>query len=217
MVLLTGLGLVADSTLRAGPVENPPTPAKPIAAKPADPAPATVPEDAVFLRRTSLDLRGTLPSLIEMTYFLADSDIKKRKKIVEWMLPEHGKRKASKACQSCHTGVAFTDVDQDGFLDVLITSRKWMDEIYNPNSVTVPGKESINLYADFTKMVTRHRHRHDDADVKPPPALGRQCVLTQRRANQARGRKDAEVEKAAKAQMARPSKSKGRRGSHSEI
>jgi hypothetical protein len=43
-------------------------------------------DDATFLRRLSLDLRGLPPSALETRLFLADSDPKKRKKLVELFL-----------------------------------------------------------------------------------------------------------------------------------
>ena len=68
---------------------------------PADPHQAP-PDDLLFLRRTSLDLRGMPPTRLEIHYFLADTDSKKRTKVVEWMLPEHGKQKTTARCQTCH-------------------------------------------------------------------------------------------------------------------
>jgi RNA polymerase sigma factor (sigma-70 family) len=118
VALLAGLGLVASSSLRANPDEKPAK--EPAPTKSADPHRPPQMDDLTFLRRTSLDLRGTLPSVIEAHYFVADKDAKKRTKIVEWMLPEHGKQKTTAACQSCHTGVVFADLDQDGWLDVFV-------------------------------------------------------------------------------------------------
>ena len=104
LAILAGLGLVAGSTVWAGPDEKPAKPATPASspvAKPADPH-RPPPDDLLFLRRTSLDLRGTLPTRLEAHYFLADTDPRKRTKIVEWMLPEHGKQKVTDHCQRCH-------------------------------------------------------------------------------------------------------------------
>jgi RNA polymerase sigma factor (sigma-70 family) len=201
VVLLAGLGLVADSTLRAGPAENPAIPPRPVPVKSADPKPAPEPEDAVFLRRTSLDLRGTMPSLIEMTYFLADTDSKKRKKIVEWMLPEHGKQKASMACKSCHSGVAFADFDHDGFLDILITNRIGRENI----DVGLPEKFNINHYFEvdrdgFPDIVVGS----DNAEVKTARAAlaAANASLAQWLAHaKLVAGNDAEAEKAAKAQV----------------
>ncbi len=104
LAILAGLGLAAGPSLWAGPDEKPAKPARPVKVeepKPADPH-EPPPDDLVFLRRTSLDLRGTLPSRLEIYYFMADTDPKKRTKIVEWMLPEHGKQKTTAHCAVCH-------------------------------------------------------------------------------------------------------------------
>jgi RNA polymerase sigma factor (sigma-70 family) len=162
VVILAGLGLVAGPSLKAGPEEKALKPAAPVKAdtpKPADPH-KPPPDDLVFLRRTSLELRGTLPTRLEIHYFLSDTDPKKRDKIVEWMLPEHGKRKTTAHCAVCHAvpdgwsglldkphagklfhndghfksppGAALMDFDGDGKLDAYVTGRlKWLDELYD--------------------------------------------------------------------------------------
>jgi RNA polymerase sigma factor (sigma-70 family) len=43
-------------------------------------------DDATWLRRLMLDITGILPTNVEMQYFLADKDVKKRKKVTEWLL-----------------------------------------------------------------------------------------------------------------------------------
>lgn len=119
LLLLAGLGLVAGPSLRANPDEKTADrPTKSAEPKPAKPAPE--PEDAVFLRRTSLDLRGMLPTALEMRYFLADTDTKKRAKVTQWMIEEHGKQKPSAMCGSCHKGVVFGDFDSDGHQDMIL-------------------------------------------------------------------------------------------------
>ena len=103
LALLAGLGLVAGPSLWAGPEEKPAAPKPVPKADPAKPAaPDKPPDDLVFLRRTSLDLRGIPPTTLEVHYFLADTDPKKRAKVTEWMLPEHGRQKVTAACQTCH-------------------------------------------------------------------------------------------------------------------
>ena len=106
LLLLAGLGLVAGPPLRANPDEkagkSPVQAAKANPAKPADPhRPADV-DDLTFLRQRSLDLRGTLPKPLEARYFLADKDKRKRIKVTEWMLEEHGHQKVTTNCASCH-------------------------------------------------------------------------------------------------------------------
>jgi hypothetical protein len=175
IALLAGLGLVAGPSLRAGAQEKPtmPAPVKADAPKPVDPH-RPPPDDLVFLRRTSLDLRGTLPTRLEIHYFLADTDPKKRNKIVEWMLPEHGTQKTTAHCAVCHVvpdgwsgalgnphagklylndgrdknsrGVAWMDLDGDGKLDLYVTNgSKWLDELYDSSPRDASkGKASRN-------------------------------------------------------------------------
>ena len=44
-----------------------------------------------------------MPSGLEIHYFRADTDATKRGKVVEWMLPDHGKRPVHAGCLACHT------------------------------------------------------------------------------------------------------------------
>src|SRR5205823_4934053 len=57
------------------------------AAKPAAANPAPN-DDAQFLRRLYLDLSGTLPTPLEVAFFVADADPKKRGKVVGWLLDD---------------------------------------------------------------------------------------------------------------------------------
>ena len=102
-LLLVGLGLMAGPSLRANPDDKPARPpeTKPDL-KPADPHRPADSDDLTFLRRRSLDLRGTLPTPLEARYFLADKDERKRAKVTEWMLEEHGAQKVTAQCASCH-------------------------------------------------------------------------------------------------------------------
>ncbi len=45
-------------------------------------------DDATFLRRLSLDLRGDVPTPIEMWFFVADPDAGKRAKVIAWMIDD---------------------------------------------------------------------------------------------------------------------------------
>lgn len=101
LLLLGGIGLLADSTLRANPEEKPI-----VSAKTETATLAPEPEDAKFLRRLSQELRGTQPSIVELTYFVADKDAKKRQKVTDWMLPEHGRQPANENCTNCHKAAA---------------------------------------------------------------------------------------------------------------
>ncbi len=51
-------------------------------------------DDATFLRRLTLDLTGVLPSRIEMDYFTADADAKKRAKVIDWLIADEGVKAA---------------------------------------------------------------------------------------------------------------------------
>ena len=167
LALLAGLGLVAGPSLRAGPEEKPTKPAAPAKAdapRPADPH-KPPPEDLVFLRRTSLDLRGTLPTRLEIHYFLADTDPKKRQKIVKWMLPEHGKQKTTARCAVCHdvpegwstlfnvphAGRLFHSAGQP---DLRVhNDTVWLDELYDLNSrkSSQPDTDALKAQVDAAK------------------------------------------------------------------
>jgi RNA polymerase sigma factor (sigma-70 family) len=184
LALLAGLGLVAGPSLQAGPDEKPVKPAAPVKAdspKPADPR-KPPPDDLVFLRRTSLDLRGTLPTRLEIHYFLADTDPKKRNKIVEWMLPEHGKQKTTAHCAVCHVvpdgwsglldnphtgklyhnnghfksppGAAWMDLDGDGRLDLYVANgTNWLDELYDLSVRNAPKGNTPRNTSDSHQAV----------------------------------------------------------------
>src|SRR5262249_4780148 len=87
------------------------------AAKPADPHRAADNDDLTFLRRRSLDLRGKLPTVLEVRYFLADKDDRKRAKVTEWMVEEHGTQKVTAQCATCHLNPVVGDLDRDGTLE----------------------------------------------------------------------------------------------------
>lgn len=147
LVLLVGLGVFAGPTVRADPEPKPPAAEKAPPAKPADPVPTPESEDAEYFRKTSLDLRSMLPTHLEMSYFLADADAKKRAKIVEWMLPGHASQKVTATCQTCHatpptlsdtfsklnklfgkgegwkSELRSADLDRDGWRDRFVTER----------------------------------------------------------------------------------------------
>ncbi|MBN9120901.1 MAG: sigma-70 family RNA polymerase sigma factor, partial [Planctomycetes bacterium] len=95
LALTTGLGLglvpataddasaprsaaAADRYARAAP---PPAPAP----RPKGPAAAPKLDDATFLRRLCLDVRGTQPTDLELWYFVSDGDGDKRVKVVNWI------------------------------------------------------------------------------------------------------------------------------------
>ena len=49
-------------------------------------------DDATFLRRLSLDIRGVLPTDIEMFFFVDDEDKNKRAKLIEWLVDDESAR-----------------------------------------------------------------------------------------------------------------------------
>ena len=94
LAVLAGLGLVAGPALRADPEVKPTKPTPAAKVEPARPDPHKLPsDDLTFLRRTSLDLRGVLPTSLEAHDFVADKDPKKREKLLKLMAgPASGRR-----------------------------------------------------------------------------------------------------------------------------
>jgi RNA polymerase sigma factor (sigma-70 family) len=96
-----GLGLVPAYAGGAGNDPAPAQPEKAAVVKPAD-TPVTAidtltpftsnadepVDDPTFLRRLSLDLRGTLPTPVEMFFFTADEDPNKRAKLLGWLIDD---------------------------------------------------------------------------------------------------------------------------------
>lgn len=99
LALATGLGTglvpaaAQDRTApTAGGPANPPAGA---AARPQDRhAPESKPDDATFLRRLSLDLRGTVPTPVETWFFVSDQDDEKRAKVIDWLTDDDAARAA---------------------------------------------------------------------------------------------------------------------------
>ncbi|HSQ57402.1 MAG TPA: DUF1549 domain-containing protein, partial [Gemmata sp.] len=54
-------------------------------------------DDATFLRRLSLDIRGTVPTDIETYFFIDDQDENKRAKLVEWLVGDDAAREFAAA------------------------------------------------------------------------------------------------------------------------
>lgn len=84
-------------------------------------------DDATFLRRLTLDLTGVLPSRIEMDYFTADADAKKRAKVIDWLIADD----AVKAALAKKLGVpveqlkiVLTRNDEDGAAVVRVVSGR---------------------------------------------------------------------------------------------
>jgi RNA polymerase sigma factor (sigma-70 family) len=86
LALTGGLG-IGLAPARAGddPVP-PPSSGTATAPRPPAPQPPQLVDDATFLRRLCLDLTGTLPTRIEMTYFVGDRTTDKRQKVVGWLV-----------------------------------------------------------------------------------------------------------------------------------
>lgn len=121
LFLLVGLSGLTDPSLRASPEDKPTTPKSSSPTKPVT-KPSEESDDAVFLRRVSLDLRGQPPTWLELHYFLADRDAKKRTKVVDWMITEHGGQKIVSQCATCHkTGNSAEDLA--AFFDLLSKSN----------------------------------------------------------------------------------------------
>ena len=157
LLLLVGLSVIADPALRANPEEKPAAPKSSPPVKPAA-KPAAESEDAVFLRRVSLDLRGIPPTALEMHYFLDDRDTKKRTKVVEWMMSEHGAQKVTAQCASCHkTGSTAEEVA--AFLGLMYRSD-------NPHEFLNKTKGHSDVYDQFIKQVIGFTDKSPEADVE---------------------------------------------------
>jgi RNA polymerase sigma factor (sigma-70 family) len=96
LALTTGLGL---GLVPAAAVDEPGTPGPRAAAPdlPARVAPPVAPaasDDATFLRRLSMHVRGLPPTPVEMFFFVSDADADKRAKVVTWMTDDDELRAA---------------------------------------------------------------------------------------------------------------------------
>lgn len=132
VILVVGFGAATMPTLRGSPDEKPMPQQSDNAQKldarikallrSAGESPDV--NDETFFRRASLDIRGTIPTLLEMHFFLADRDPKKREKLIDLLLGEsnrnvqfsrlmldaspqwknvHGFWSSMQQCNSCHT------------------------------------------------------------------------------------------------------------------
>ncbi len=97
LVLTTGLGLglmpasaddqpAPGKTAKFTPTAQPNTFNKHIAGR--TPKAQPEPDDATFLRRLCLDVRGTPATPLEMSFFISDKDDDKRGKVIEWMMDD---------------------------------------------------------------------------------------------------------------------------------
>jgi RNA polymerase sigma factor (sigma-70 family) len=80
LALGVGLAVVPTAAGQTAPADPPAKQPLATAARPLD--------DAAFLRRACVDLRGTPPTDLEQGLFRLDPDPKKRVKVVEWLLSE---------------------------------------------------------------------------------------------------------------------------------
>ena len=58
-------------------------------------------DDATFLRRLCLDVRGTLPTPVEMWFFVSDADDDKRAKVVDWMADDEAAKAGWRRNSAC--------------------------------------------------------------------------------------------------------------------
>jgi RNA polymerase sigma factor (sigma-70 family) len=127
LALTTGLGFGLVSARGSDPrPEDAPTPGAAGATKP----PAGPVDDTTFFRRTCLDLRGTPPNEVESSYFGADRDPDKRRKVVGWLLTDEAvkaylAKKLGVPAERIHV-IAFVDagtavLDLDGRVE-----RQWV-------------------------------------------------------------------------------------------
>jgi hypothetical protein len=103
LALTTGLGLglvpaaAEDSAPRSGAgtdklVRTPAPDSAPARSKP--PAADPNADDATFLRRLCMDVRGTPPTDVELWFFVSDGDDDKRAKVVDWMTDDEAVKAA---------------------------------------------------------------------------------------------------------------------------
>ncbi|MDY3559520.1 sigma-70 family RNA polymerase sigma factor [Gemmata sp. JC673] len=103
LVLTTGLGVgLAPAAAGEEPVPVTVTVATPApdghagTTRPKERAQAEpAPDDALFLRRLSLDVRGTVPTPVETWFFVSDTDAEKRAKVIEWITDDEDRRAAA--------------------------------------------------------------------------------------------------------------------------
>ncbi len=94
VVVLVGLLIGMGTTLLPQGVAQEPAPKRPANVQAA---PNGGDSDAEFIRRISLDLRGTLPSLVEVHFFVSSKEPKKRDRLVDLLIAERGKNKTADA------------------------------------------------------------------------------------------------------------------------
>jgi len=89
LALTTGLGLglvpAAAGDEPGAPGPNAGAPAAPPPRATAGAVPEAAPDDATFLRRLSMHVRGLPPTPVETFFFVSDADADKRAKVVTWM------------------------------------------------------------------------------------------------------------------------------------
>jgi RNA polymerase sigma factor (sigma-70 family) len=161
LVLTTGLGVGLVPAYGADPKPGDEPRSGPAAAQPTPPVPV---DDATFLRRACLDLRGTPPSEVEAGYFAADRDANKRRKVVDWLLTDE----TVKAFLAKKLGVAADRIHVITFVDAGTVEQHAAIADYgntvagdvlnldvNRPATLVQGNIVINeAYADMARPVT---------------------------------------------------------------
>jgi RNA polymerase sigma factor (sigma-70 family) len=117
-------------------------------------------DDATFLRRLSLDLRGTMPTVVETYLFIADPDENKRGKVVVWMSDDgevkaHAAKKLGVNAQRIRqTRLVDTGDGQPYRLVVVLDTDE--NEAPRARAVTPDGKRvAIELVADADDHTVR--------------------------------------------------------------
>jgi RNA polymerase sigma factor (sigma-70 family) len=127
--------------------------------------PATT-EDEKFLRRTMLDLVGSLPTPMELHYFVADKDPKKRDKVIDWLVKseEHARHTAHKAT-SPSGGAAADPLDR--LLDDLFVEGKSDGEMLNALTLAVLARFPTDSEKTFVtaQLANKPDHRAAWNDV----------------------------------------------------
>lgn len=165
-----GYASISTSPLSAEPA----TPTK-VATKVDAPKPTTL-DDAVFLRRLCLDLRGTIPTPLEFDYFTKDKDPQKRGKVTEWLLLDHPKSSAIRFleahhavhgsgkdlvnCNSCHQNVRWGAVLQE------LPTARWVEmlDAHHDLKAEYPVQTDVKRWA-VMRDATKHPPAKDPSSA----------------------------------------------------